>query len=191
MKIYFVTCSDPKFSEVSVYLDRLKSRGEASVELQQVRHPLQETLDLDINLVVRNKTIEAYEYLRRPCVVEHSGLFISALSKLPGVLGKMIWNSVESRMCSFLNPEDPRDALAVSVLGYCDGKQIRLYRGETPGQVAEAARGERGFNWDAIFIPEGSHQTYGEMMPQDKWATAPSLKAWGDFLRKEFSAGPR
>ncbi|MEK7856741.1 MAG: hypothetical protein AAB288_11675, partial [Acidobacteriota bacterium] len=46
------------------------------------------------------------------------------------------------RLCGFLRANDSRGATARAILGYCDGRQIRLFRGETRGEVAERARGE-------------------------------------------------
>lgn len=186
MKIYFVTASDRKFAEITSYLDFLKSQSDSGLELQRVRYDPHETLDLDINVVVRGKAIEAYRYLGVPCVVEHSGLFMQALSKLPGVLGRMIWEAIGDRICDFLRTGDSREATAISMLAYCDGKQIRTYRGETHGHISERSRGTEGFNWDSIFIPEGSEQTYAEMGAQKKRETAPSFKAWDAFIKAEF-----
>ncbi|HVF51549.1 MAG TPA: non-canonical purine NTP pyrophosphatase [Pyrinomonadaceae bacterium] len=186
MKIYFVTASDKKFAEITAYLDFLKSQSGSTLELQQVGYDLHETLDLDINVVVRGKAIEAYRHLGVPCVVEHSGLFMEALKKLPGVMGRMIWDAIGDRICDFLRAGDSREATAISVLAYCDGKQIRMHRGETRGHIAEQERGSEGFNWDSIFIPEGSDQTYAEMGADKKRETAPSRKAWDAFIKAEF-----
>ena len=43
-------------------------------------------------------------------------------------------------------------------------------------------RGAFSFNWDQIFIPDGSEQTYGEMGPEEKRRTSPAHKAWSKML---------
>ncbi len=86
----------------------------------------------------------------------------------------------------FLAPGESRGAVALSVIGYCDGRRIRVHRGETRGNVTEKADGEYKFNWDPIFMPEGSEQTYGQMGMELKRATSPSVKAWEAFLTAEF-----
>ena len=182
MRIYFVTMNDQKFSEARACVEEFAAERNADLTLCQVRLDLPEVATADIEAVVRAKTVEAYRLFGLPCVVEHSGLFVKALQNLPGVLGKMIWDSVGERMCSFLLSGDERDATARSVIGYCDGRQIHLYHGATPGRIAQAPRGDYDFCWDPIFVPEGGEQTYGELGPALKRATSPATKAWREFL---------
>jgi XTP/dITP diphosphohydrolase len=191
MKIYFVTSNVKKDSEARDYVKRLAG-STGAIELCTVNHPLQEILHRDIEVIVKNKALEAYKYLSLPCVVEHSGLFMDALSNLlPGGLGQIIWDAVGDRMCDFLRSDDSRKATARSIIGYCDGRRVRLYVGETQGQVADKSRGQYVFNWDPVFIPDGSDQTYGEMGPEKKRATSPFVKAWKKFLEEEFFTNRR
>jgi XTP/dITP diphosphohydrolase len=187
MKVYFVTKNRFKIDEVRDFLARFKTGSPASVEICVVDHELQDILHSDIDIIVRHKALEAYDFLAIPCVVEHNGLFLDALPGLPGGVGQIIWNAIGDRMCDFLREDDSRAATARSVIGYCDGRRVRLYHGETRGQIVRKACGEYKFNWDPIFVPEGSEQTYGEMGPEKKRATSPSRKAWEAFLRAEFS----
>ncbi len=186
MKLYFVTSSENKISEVSAYFAAMGEAAGEQLQFCPVRHDVQEIMHPDLEVVVRLKALEAYKYLRQPCLVEHGGLFFDGLRDLPGPLGKIIWSAVGERMCSFLRPEDSRRAIARAYLGYCDGRQIRLYRGETVGEVASHARGAYNrHNWDPIFIPEGTNETYGEMGADRKRDTSPMMRAWGEFLAAE------
>ena len=47
----------------------------------------------------------------------------------------------------------------------------------TRGQIVKRSTGDYKFNWDPIFVPEGSEQTYGEIGLEKKRATSPSRKA--------------
>lgn len=186
MKLYFVTSSESKISEVSAYFDAMDAKVADQLQLCPVRHDVQEIMHPDLEVVVRYKALEAYKYLRQPCLVEHGGLFFEGLRDLPGPLGKIIWSAVGERMCGFLREGDSRKAIARAYLGYCDGREIRLYRGETSGEVASAARGDYNrHNWDPIFIPEGTTETYGEMGGERKRDTSPMMRAWGEFLKAE------
>lgn len=185
MKLYFVTSSESKISEVSAYFAAMETDAE-QLQFCPVRHDVQEIMHPDLEVVVRFKALEAYKYLRQPCLVEHGGLFFEGLRDLPGPLGKIIWSAVGERMCGFLREGDSRKAVARAYLGYCDGRQIRLFRGETVGEVAPQARGlYNRHNWDPIFIPEGMQETYGEMGADRKAVTSPMMRAWGEFLKAE------
>ena len=148
-------------------------------------------LDCDIDRIVTNKALDAFQRVGLPCVVEHSGLFMDALPGLPGGLGQTIWRSIGDRMCGFLHHADSRAATARSVIGYCDGRRVTLFHGETRGQIAQRAQGERSFNWDPIFIPDGSEHTYAEMGMAAKRATSPVCKAWDAFIKSVALADQR
>jgi XTP/dITP diphosphohydrolase len=186
MKLYFVTTNGNKAAEALAFFRESKTAAAKSIELCVAKHDLQEIMHPQLEEVVRWKALEAYRYLRQPCLVEHGGLFFEGLPDLPGSLGKLIWNAVGERMCGFLRAEDSRRANARAILGYCDGRRIRLYEGATRGEVATRARGDYNkSNWDPIFIPEGSQETYGEMGPDRKRSTSPFTKAWDRFLAEE------
>ncbi len=192
MKVYFATSSRPKEIEMHDFLSTLPASARDGIELVVFRSDLPEILDCNIDRIVTQKAIDAYGRLAVPCVVEHSGLLMDALPELPGGLGQVIWRSVGDRMCDFLRDDDPRTATARSVIGFCDGRRVSLFPGETRGRVAERARGEYRFNWDPIFIPEGSDRTYGEMGLEGKRATSPAHKAWALFFTAAAAKpGPR
>lgn len=172
MKLDFVTTNDYKVKEVRRYLTG------TALEMQQVSFQIQEVLNLDLEVVVRDKVLKAYAHLGHPCVVEHGGLLIEALGNLPGGLSKVVWDTVGSKICTFLSPTDSRKAIAQSVIGYCDGKQVHLFKGETEGTLAETARGSYLFQWDPVFIPTGESKTYAEFGFPDKGKYSQAAKAW-------------
>ncbi len=182
MKIYFVTKNKNKQAEILAHLNSIEVKDRYPIELIFANKDLQEILDTDINKIVIAKTLEAYKYLGAPCVVEHGGIFIESLKEFPGGVGHVVWNAIGERMCSFLNEKDSRIATARSVIGYCDGKKIRTFAGETKGKIALQSKGNYLFNWDPIFAPEGSELTYGEMGSELKRATSQAIKAWNSFL---------
>ena len=182
MKIYFATSSSGRRRSSTIFSRPLPRPMRGGTELLVYSSDLPEVLDCDIDRIVTQKAIDGYQQLALPCVVEHSGLFMDALPGLPGGLGQIIWKSIGERMCDFLRSDDSRAATARSVVGYCDGRHVRLFAGETRGRVAERARGDYAFNWDPIFIPDGSDRTYGEMGLQGKRETSPVHKAWTKFF---------
>ena len=46
------------------------------------------------------------------------------------------------------------------------------------GIISAAPRGQNGFGWDAIFIPERETRTFGEMTPAEKDAVSHRSRAW-------------
>lgn len=173
MKLYFVTTNDYKIKEVEQYL------AGTDLELQPVSFQINEILNLDLEAVVTDKVLKAYKYLGHPCVVEHGGLLIQALNNLPGGLSKVVWDTVGPKICTFLSTADSRKAIAQSVIGYCDGKRVHTFKGETEGTLADEARGTYMFQWDPVFIPAGETKTYAEFGFPDKEKFSQAAKAWG------------
>jgi XTP/dITP diphosphohydrolase len=64
-----------------------------------------------------------------------------------------------------------RAAAFVSVLAlvWPDGNEV-LFRGEVHGMLTWPPRGDNGFGYDPMFIPEGYTQTFGELPHAVKYA---------------------
>jgi XTP/dITP diphosphohydrolase len=176
--IYFVTVNDFKAREVQHYLST------EGVNVQIVKYPLQEILNIDLRIIVEDKVLKAYRQLGHPCFVEHGGLLIDQLSGLPGGLSKVVWDTVGDKICTFIGNKDARSATAQSVVGYCDGKRVYQQVGETRGTVADKARGKYLFQWDPVFIPDGQNKTYGEMDIAEKANYSQAAKAWRAFVKE-------
>ena len=185
MTIYFLTTNPFKTAETKHYAEWRKVRETHGVELCVVEQDLQEILHPDIEKIVRQKAVGAFGVMGHPCVVEHGGLFMEALPGLPGSVGKIVWDAVGERLCGFLRETDSRAATVRCYLGYCDGRRVRVYVGETRGHIADRARGDYKFAWDPIFIPEGQSRTYGEMGLEQKRDTSPIYRAWDAFFKGE------
>ena len=51
-------------------------------------------------------------------------------------------------------------------LAWPDG-HVESFEGEVDGRLVWPPRGERGFGYDPIFVPDGRSQTFGEMDPPE------------------------
>jgi len=77
----------------------------------------------------------------------------------------------------------------VSACALVTGSDEVVVRGEWPGTIARELRGDGGFGYDPIFIPDGSDQTAAQLSPAEKDAVShrgralallvPALKALG------------
>jgi non-canonical purine NTP pyrophosphatase (RdgB/HAM1 family) len=164
--------------------------GAAGPRLEAVELELPEIQSLDLLEVLRAKGEEAWRRLRRPLVVEETGFEIDAFGGFPGPLVK--W------MLQALGPEGmARAALAVAEregrTGAAVARCMTLYRDAERELVGEGAergtlvlppRGDQGFGWDPVFLPEGESRTYGELPAEDKDRIGHRGKAWRDLKRK-------
>ena len=125
---------------------------------------LDEIQSLDLEEIVKHKVRQAYELIKRPVVVEDVALRFDALNRLPGPFIKWFIDEIGlERTCQLLEGKATRKAVAACCYGYFDGKELKLFYSELAGEVSKTPRGDAGFGWNPIFIPEGETLTLGEM----------------------------
>jgi len=128
-----------------------------------------------------NATLKAEGYARQfglLTLADDSGLEVAALNGAPGVLsaryaGVGVSDSDRiQRLLSEISAQGSTDRSArfVSVVALADskGELIRLERGICEGKIIEAPRGNTGFGYDPIFIPDGFDLTFGELSATTK-----------------------
>ena len=106
---------------------------------------------------------------------EDSGLEVDALGGAPGIYSARYAgpNATATDFCQKilreLDGESKRSAKFHSAIAlkFPDGS-ITVVHGIVEGHVALEMRGENGFGYDPIFIPEGLDQTFGEMQKEEK-----------------------
>lgn len=121
---------------------------------------------------------------------DDTGLFVDALDGAPGVYSSRYsgadGDDAKNRAKLLRAMEDAqcRDAHFTTVIAVKkkDGT-IYTVEGTVYGTIAERERGEDGFGYDALFIPEGSDRTFAEMQADEKNACSHRRRAL-DALKK-------
>ena len=67
-----------------------------------------------------------------------------------------------------------------------DGDEVCV-EGRVSGQISWPPRGNLGFGYDAIFQPDGYHQSFGEMAPPEKHAMSHRADAFAQLLQQVFT----
>ena len=128
---------------------------------------IEEIQEVDVEKVSEYKVRKAYEIMKEPVVVEDIGLFFNELKGLPGALIKWFEKRLSyNEICDIL--KENRGAVAKICISYFDGENLEQFIGEVEGEIALSPRGENGFGWDKIFIPNGSDKTFAEMNKGEK-----------------------
>src|SRR5258708_16996804 len=104
-----------------------------------------------------------------PALADDSGLVVPALAGAPGIYSaRWAGPSRDFRVAmeqvqQELGDKDRRaQFVAVLALAWPDG-EVALFRGEAHGRLTWPPRGERGFGYDPIFVPDGYEMTFGEL----------------------------
>ena len=135
-------------------------------------------------------------------LADDSGLCVPSLDGAPGIYSarwageKKDFTLAMQRIADELKQRglEPQGAAAyfVCVLALADTQgEIQTLRGEVHGQLTFPPRGDDGFGYDPIFVPQGYSQTFGEMQPEAKHRISHRAKAFEQLsalLRKERAA---
>lgn len=132
-----------------------------------------------------------------PALSDDSGLVVPALGGAPGIYsarwcgpGKDFRVAMErvERELAARGPGVDRRAHFVAALslawpdGHCETFEGRVY-----GRLIWPPRGERGFGYDPIFIPDGFDITFGEMDPAQKHAMSHRADAFRQLVAACFA----
>ncbi len=134
-----------------------------------------------------------------PALSDDSGIMVDALDGAPGVYtadwaetpqGRdfpmamaKVWALLEERQA----PE-PRTAHfnATLCLAWPDGHD-EVFEGQVHGRIVWPMRGENGFGFDPVFLPDGKDQTFGEMDPAEKHAMSHRAVAFAKLIEGCFA----
>lgn len=154
---------------------------------------LPEIQSLDLREVLRAKGEEAWRSLGRPLVVEETGFEIDAFGGFPGPLVKWMLEAMGAEgMARAALAVAEREGAAGSAVARCmvlyrDGAREVVGEGVARGTLVIPGRGEGGFGWDPVFVPEGPSggvRTYGELPGEEKDRIGHRGQAWRDLRRK-------
>lgn len=126
------------------------------------------------------KARDAYRATGLATVADDSGLQVDALNGMPGVLSAR-WSGRHGQDAANTSlllaqladvPDERRGAAFVSACALVSAAGETVVRGEWPGSIVREPRGEGGFGYDPVFLPEGSSRTAAELSPVEKDAAS-------------------
>lgn len=134
-----------------------------------------------------------------PALSDDSGIMVDALDGAPGVYtadwaetpaGRdfvmamtKVWNLLEEK-----GAPEPRSAHfnATLCLAWPDGHD-EIFEGQVFGRIVWPMRGQNGFGFDPVFLPDGKSQTFGEMDPAEKHAMSHRAVAFAKLVEGCFA----
>lgn len=124
------------------------------------------------------KALQAADLTGLPSLADDSGLCVDALGGEPGIFSarwagetrdfKVAMQRVNDAI-EATGPDASRDAhfICVLALAWPDG-HVEWFEGRVDGLLVWPPRGEHGFGYDPMFLPDGHDRTFGEMPHDEK-----------------------
>lgn len=166
-----------KLAEMRRVLDAAALTGIDLVSLDDVE-PFQEMPETGATFEENAlaKAHDAFAATGLASVADDSGLQVDALNGMPGVLSAR-WAGVHgddaannALLLAQLRdvPDERRGAAFVSASALVSDSGAVVVRGEWPGRIARQLRGESGFGYDPLFIPDGLDCSAAQLGPGEK-----------------------
>lgn len=166
-KLVFATNNAHKLEEIRAIL------GE-KVEILSLKDihcdtDIPETADtLEGNAALKAEFI--YKHYGLDCFADDTGLEVEALGGAPGVYSARYaggeGHDSEANMKKLLKElsgETDRKAQFRTAICLIEGGEKHLFEGVVKGEIIEEKRGNSGFGYDPVFVPEGFSQTFAEL----------------------------
>ncbi len=131
-----------------------------------------------------------------PCFADDTGLEVESLNGQPGVFSARYagqlhdYGSEENRSAANINKllanlmgKANRHARFRTVIAYLDGKNEFTFEGIVNGSIIDVKRGNEGFGYDPIFVPDGYNCTFAEMPLVEKNKISHRARAFSGFVK--------
>lgn len=171
MKLVFASHNLNKVNEIKSLLP--KTFDVLSLTDIGFLHEIAETgLTLDENSQIKARTV--FKKTGHFCFADDTGLEIEVLNNEPGVYSARYAGDQKSdsdnieKVLAKLQGMTNRNARFRTVITLLIGQNEYSFEGRVEGKIITEKRGEFGFGYDPIFIPENETRTFAEMPMEEK-----------------------
>ena len=164
--IVFATNNTHKLEEVNAIVS-----GEMNlVSLQDIgcQEDIPETADtLEGNALLKAEYV--HERFGYDCFADDTGLEVEALNGEPGVRSARYAGETHDatanieKLLHALEGQQNRKARFRTVIALIINDKTEFFEGVINGRIIEECRGDTGFGYDPVFIPDGYHETFAEL----------------------------
>ena len=128
-----------------------------------------------------------FEKTGKASLGDDSGLVVESLSGRPGIFsaryaGNHDFGKNMAKVLEEMNGVENRKAYFVTVMCLVDENGVTYFEGRVHGNLTQEVRGEKGFGYDPIFIPNDFEITFAEMKAEEKNKISHRKQAIEKFL---------
>lgn len=184
--LIFATGNNHKIEEVQ---SLLKGFALLSIKDIGITEDIPETSDtLEGNAMQKAEYV--FERTGKPCFADDTGLEIEALGGEPGVRSARYAGECKNSEANMelvlqkLAGCQNRNARFRTVIAYIDKNGDRhLFEGIVNGHITENKRGNGGFGYDPVFVPDGYEKTFAELTLEEKNTLSHRARALNKFIK--------
>lgn len=179
MELIFATNNKNKLQEVQAMLKNIKLKTLAEINC---------TEDIpESSPTITGNAIQKINYLTQyysaDGFADDTGLEIEALNGAPGVYSARYAGEEKSAEANMnlvlekLKGQPNKKARFVTVIALNINREQYLFEGVCTGKIVSEKKGEKGFGYDPIFVPDGFDKTFAQMTMKEKASVSHRGKA--------------
>lgn len=179
LKLVFATNNQHKLKEVQAMLTNFEITSFADIncfeDIPETANTLEGNAILKANFITEKYGLD--------CFADDTGLEVEALNNEPGVYSARYAgenNNAEANMNKLLknlqNTQNRKAQFKTAIALNIQGKQF-IFEGICKGIILTEKRGESGFGYDPIFMPDGFNASFAEMNLNEKGSISHRGKA--------------
>ena len=171
MKLVFATHNEHKLNEVQ----RMLPKEITLLTLDEIGcfEDIPETSNtIEGNAIQKALYIkEKYGY---DTFADDTGLEVVALDNAPGVYSARYAGEAKDNEANIdlllanMKDKQERQAQFKTIFALCLGENLHTFEGIVRGEITHERKGEGGFGYDAVFLPEGYTDTFAQMSADQK-----------------------
>lgn len=185
MKDIMIATSNP--GKVREYRELLQPLGYTVHDLSEIEHtdPVEDGKTFAENALIKARAV--FENAGMMAIADDSGLCIDYLKGQPGIhsaryLAGHDYNYKNRMILRRLKKAEDRSAHFSCAIALIDQQGEHVFEGIMEGRIAEEMRGNNGFGYDPIFIPQGYELTSAQLTAEEKNAISHRGKATRKLL---------
>lgn len=171
-KIFLASGNPHKIEELQQVLQPLGIDLTSTRDIPDPEEVVEDKPDLEGNALKKAKFW--FDKTGLPSLADDTGLEVDALQGAPGVRSaryagaNATYEDNVNKLLSELNGVSNRKARFRTVIAYVTKSENYLFEGVCRGNIIEKKRGDKGFGYDPVFVPEGYTQTFAELNSEEK-----------------------
>lgn len=191
-QLIFATHNINKSQEVKAILgDKFEIKNLSDINITEEIPETGKTLEEN----AKQKAEFLYNKFKCDCFADDTGLLVDALNGEPGVYSARyagepcnMQNNIEKLLIN-LSGKTNRKAQFNTIIAVIFGGNLHIFDGCIKGFITESPRGNGGFGYDSIFIPDGYDKTFAELPIEIKNKIshrALAMQKLSNFLNSKF-----
>jgi XTP/dITP diphosphohydrolase len=194
-KIIFASRNSGKIKEVKDILSDTAFEIVSLLDLNDDENIIEDGMTFEENAI--KKVSHVFNKYKIPVIADDSGLVVDQLNGEPGVFSSRYSGPNATDMQNNIKlieelkhlPE-PHHARYICSVVYYNGEEYLTTEGEERGIITLNAKGNHGFGYDPLFIPENYLVTMAELDPSEKNKISHRAKAFNELKKKLASLNP-